>query len=265
MNRLAVVVLCAGAFAAHAQDPETPVPVDAPVDAAVDPPSGDDPAEPVAAPTTGKSATDEGIDLTLRDRIKALARKTFLKAGRFELSPQAGVSVNDVFFRTWLLNLRGAYHFHDSFALELGGSFVPFLETQDPTRLLKREVQLINADAPLIGLADVSVTFSPLYGKFALFGDTIIHFDGYVLGGVGATFDLGEDIVHPALNIGIGTKIFLTRWLVIRADIRDVMYPQDRKQISTLQNLIFVNLGVGFFFPFDFQYENEAARVNRNG
>jgi outer membrane beta-barrel protein len=219
------------------------------------------------APTTGKSATDEGIDLTLNDRIKALARKTFLKAERFELTPQIGFTVNDPFIRTWTGNLRLAYHLNDAFAIEIGGGYTPTFGWQrlDPTDQLRRQVSLINADAQFAGLLDIGMTFSPMYGKFALFGDNIVYFDAFVSGGVGATIDLGDSLAHPAVDIGFGARIFVTKWLVLRGDLRDYLYSQDRKGISTLQNLMFVNLGVGIYFPFDFTYKYEAARVNRNG
>jgi outer membrane beta-barrel protein len=222
---------------------------------------------PAEAPVTGKTATDEGIDLTLQDRIKAVARKTFLKANRFELVPMAGVTMNDAFFQTWAVGGRLSYHLHDAFALEVGGMYVPpgFAQTLEPVQVLRNELKMINTDNKLIGMADIGFTFSPMYGKVALFGDAIIHFDGFLQGGVGATFDNGADLVHPAMNVGAGVRVFLLRWLALRADVRDVIYPQDKLQISTLQNLLFVNLGVAFYLPFDFEYQYEAARVNQNG
>ena len=224
-------------------------------------------AEDADAAGSGKTATDEGIDLTLQDRIKAVARKTFLKAGRFELDPMVQMTVNDAFIRTWAVGGRLAWHINDAFALELGGGYVPptFSQRLEPAELLKEKLALINIDNTLVGMADVGLTFSPLYGKMAVFGDGIVNFDGFVSAGVGATFDNGADRLHPAMNIGVGGRLFLTRWLVLRGDIRDTLYPQEKSQISTLQNLMFVGVGVGFYLPPDFEYQYEAARVNPNG
>jgi outer membrane beta-barrel protein len=220
-----------------------------------------------SAPESGRTATDEGIDLTLQDRIKAVARKTFLKAGRFELDPMAQVTVNDAFFRTWTVGGRLAWHINDAFALEVGGGWVPpgFSQRLEPAELLKEKLALINIDNTLVGMADIGLTFSPLYGKVAVFGDGIVNFDGFVSGSVGATFDNGADVFHPAMTIGVGARVFLTRWLVLRGDLRDTLYPQEKANISTLQNLVFVGLGVGFYLPPDFDYQYEAARVNPNG
>jgi outer membrane beta-barrel protein len=218
-------------------------------------------------PDSGKTATDEGIDLTLQDRIKAVARKPFLKTLRLEVVPTAQVTINDAFIRTWTLGGRLAFHLNDAFALELGGGWVPpgFTQRLEPAELLKEKLALINIDNQLVGLADVGLTFSPLYGKIAMFGDGIVNFDGFVSAAVGATFDNGADRLHPSMTVGVGARVFLTRWLELRCDLRDTLYPQEKSQISTLQNLMFVGLGIGFYWPPDFEYQYEAARVNPNG
>jgi|GEM_PF-1176484 len=214
-----------------------------------------------------KTATDEGIDLTLQDRIKAVARKTFVKTGRFELQPSMMVTVNDAFFRSFAAAGRVSWHLNEAFALEVGGAYIPpfFVQKLEPVDLLREQLALINADNKVFALADVGLTFSPLYGKVAVLGDGIIQFDGFLSAGVGATFDNGVDLVHPTMNIGAGARVFLTRWLVVRGDLRDYVYPQEKAGISTLQNLLFVSVGLGFYFPLDFEYQFEAARVNKNG
>jgi outer membrane beta-barrel protein len=258
--------------AAEAPPAETP-PADAPsADAPTEPPPADA-ATPGGASASGdaaedgKTATDEGIDLTLQDRIKAVARKTFLKAGRFELDPSVMVTINDAFFRTWVVGGRFAWHINDAFALEVGGGWVPpgLSQRLEPAELLKERLALINIDNTLVGLADVGLTFSPLYGKAAVLGDGIVHFDGFVSAGLGAAFDNGADLIHPAMNVGVGARVFLTRWFVLRGDVRNYLYPQEKSLVSTLQSLLFVNIGIGFYLPPDFDYQYEAARVNANG
>ncbi len=277
-----VVSLCVCATPAFAQDDNQELSLDdlaeTPSEEAVDAPSldpvavedtGADPGDAIASPSTdpGKTATDEGIDLTLQDRIKAVSRKTFLKTGRFELTPSMMMTVNDPFYRTFAVGGRVAWHLNEAFALEIGGAYVPpfFVQELEPVDLVREKLTLINADNDVVGFADLGVTFSPLYGKVALLGDGIIHFDGFVSAGVGATFDNGADLLHPTMNVGIGGRIFLNRWLVIRADVKDYVYPQEKNAVSTLQSLLFVGLGLGFYFPLDFDYQFEAARVNKNG
>lgn len=238
---------------------------------------GAEPTAPVESPAAGPapdanvSALDEGINLTLQDRIKAISRKVFLKANRFELFPSLGVTTNDPFYRTWSIDGRAAWHLNDALAIEVGGAYVPpfFIEKLPTIDLLREQAQLINADAKLLGRADAGITFSPVYGKVAILSDAIIHFDAFAIAGAGTVFDTNfSDVdplnfVHPAMDVGAGLRVFLLRWLVVRADLRDYVYPQDRRGISTLQNLLTLNLGVGFYLPPDFDYQYEAAKVRK--
>ncbi len=285
MHRFVPLLMTASAFAfgsapAFAQEETQELSLDeAPADDAVEEapaevateaaPAELDPSAtaPDAPVDPSKSATDEGIDLTLQDRIKAVSRKTFLKTGRFELTPSAMMTVNDPFYRTIALGGRVSWNINEAFALEVGGAYVPpfFIQALEPVDLVREELTLINADNDVVGFADAGVSFSPLYGKVALLGDGIIHFDGFVTSGLGVTFDNGADLFHPTMNIGVGGRVFLNRWLVVRADVRDYVYPQDKGFVSTLQNLLFVGVGLGIYFPLDFDYQFEAARVNKNG
>jgi outer membrane beta-barrel protein len=246
MNALAIAMLLA-----------MPAQTEGGMDFGAEPPPADAPP-----PSDEKSSLDEAIDLTLQDRIKAVHRKVFLKEGRFELQPAIAATTNDPFFRTWSISGRGAYHLNDAFSLELGAAIVPpyFVEELPALAVLSEKAGLINFEPKLLGIADAGVTFSPVYGKLAILSDAIIHFDTFVAAGGGAVFDAAA-IVHPTMDVGVGARVFLLRWLVVRSDLRDYVYPQDRSGISTLQNLLVFSLGVGFYFPLDFEYRYEAAKV----
>lgn len=204
----------------------------------------------------------ESTGLTLQDRIKAVSRKVFLKEGRFELTPFAGISTNDAFFRRWTVGARASYHLIDSFSFDVGGAWNAWSEQLEAVRIVGQVQSAIPDQAVLYGYADGGVTFSPIYGKISLMSEWIIHFDGFVSGGLGAVFTSNQDLVHPAMQLGAGSRIFLTRWLVLRADLRNYTYPQSRSGFSTLQNLLMLNLGVGLYFPFDFEYKYQAARIS---
>lgn len=222
------------------------------------------PSVTAEAEALGLTDADEagGTGLTLKDRIKAVSRKVFLKEGRFALSPFAGISTNDAFFRRWTIGTRASYHLTDSFSLEMGGAWNAFSEQLESVRIVGQVQSAIPDEAALFGYADVGATFAPVYGKVSLMSEWVIHFDGFVSGGLGAVFTSNQDLVHPAMQLGIGSRVFLNRWLVFRADIRDYVYPQSRSGFSTLQNLLMLNFGVGFYFPFDFEYKNQAARIS---
>lgn len=229
--------------------------------------------------------SEEGLELTLEDRIKAVSRKTFVKAGRLTLVPQLAASTNDAFFQHFGAGGRLSWHLVDSLAIDAGFIWIPpYVGTFElPTlRVVRNQYQAVADVADLYGYTDVGVTFSPLYGKFSILGSWIIHFDAFVSGAVGLAIDsnrytvFGQDLpevstggfgtytvpgFNPAAEVGFGGRIFLLRWLTLRAEVRDYIYPQHRAGVARLQNLVMVQFGVGFYFPFDFEYEYAAAKV----
>jgi outer membrane beta-barrel protein len=195
-----------------------------------------------------ESREDKG---TLADRIKSVQRKTFVKKGRFELSPQFGLSLNDSFFTHISLGAGAAYHVADSFALELRGGGVIASPESSALRFVREETDSLIEDPPAFKYyGDANGVWAPVYGKFSLFGESIIHFDGYVTLGFGV---FGTDSgAHPAANVGVGSRFFLTDWLAARVELRDHVFLENRNGESDLQHLLSVNLGVSFFLPTSF-------------
>jgi len=249
--------------------------------------AADKPADKPAADTAAAPAKDTGGDKTvsaeeqaepeetvgkpLSDRIKAVSRKSFLKKNRFELSPSAGLSVNDAFFRSYFFNIDAGYHIMEPFSVELRLGISPIDEKLEPVRFLRDEAYVLTELARPFYLADLSGTFTPLYGKISLFSDWIWHYDLYVDGGGGVlgvwktSSGIGNPITalahQPMLSIGGGMRGFINEWLVVHVDVRDYIYPTVLQSLSTVQNLLVLSVGVGFFFPFGFEYEYDGYKV----
>ncbi len=206
-------------------------------------------------------AEEAGTGLRLSERIRAVSRPVFRKQGRFELAPVAGFSVSDSFFRRWTLGARASYHLVDSFSIDVGGAWNAWSEPLEAAVFIgTRDDVSIDDPSPLLGYADASVTFDPFYGKVALMSEWIVHFDTYLSGGGGALFTSTASVVHPALEVGGGARLFLTPWLAVRADLRDYFYPADFGDGMRLQSLFLVTVGVGFFFPFTFDDDQDVVK-----
>jgi outer membrane beta-barrel protein len=200
---------------------------------------------------------------TLQERIRAVSRRVFLKRQRFELAPLFGFSANDPLNRSWTFGGRGSFHFNEEFAIDFGGAG-GFNEPLIDVRLIDPPaegdgLEGARAATPLqVGYADVGVTFSPFYGKMALMAEQVLHFDGFISGGLGAVIDSSPDIgVHPAIELGIGGRMFLTKWLSVRGDVRNYTYPQNVGNKLTFPSALILTLGVGIFLPLDFDYSTE--------
>ncbi|MDP2344891.1 MAG: outer membrane beta-barrel domain-containing protein [Deltaproteobacteria bacterium] len=212
---------------------------------------------------------DAGTGKTLQERIRAVSRRTFLKQGRFEINPLAGISTNDPFFRAWTVGARGSYHLSEEFSIDFGGAGAVYQEPLDIFRALNVDPEKIagdlkqqqddgNLSSTLYGYADAGVTFSPFYGKVALASELVGHFDTFLSAGVAAVIDSGASVVHPGLEVGIGSRLFLNRWIVARVDVRDYLYPADSGGGVAFGNTLMLNVGLGLYFPLDFDYSNET-------
>ena len=75
----------------------------------------------------------------------------------------------------------------------------------------------------------------PVYGKFAWFNRSIVHWEIWASAGVGATFTEviaarpgrtdSKAFKNTALtpNVGIGSRFFLTDWLTVNFALRDYL------------------------------------------
>jgi len=133
-----------------------------------------------------------------------------------------------------------------------------------------------------------------MYGKFAGFGDFIFHWDGYVVGGVGAISTRPIVVFDPryrnfeykpkvAFNAGLGVRIFFNRWFAAILEIRDYVYNEELENThnysadpnlasdtakrewrkdkanwfedeNKITNNVQAQVGVAIFLPFSWEY-----------
>lgn len=202
--------------------------------------------------------------------IKVLQRKYFLKLGRGEITPYAGLVTNDPFLRRILFGASLGYHITEVFELELNGSYSPTFGTDGvgDYKPVTRQITEQNAVAPelsrLTAHATLNFNFSPLYGKVATRGRGAIIFDIYGLFGAGIAYTIddlkitnseGEEFaeatraqVHPALSFGGGLRIAFNKTFALRFEARSLSYIGTFESTSLeLKNNLALMLGASFF------------------
>jgi len=197
----------------------------------------------------------EDDDPSLADRIKSVQRKVFLKRRRFELSPLLGLSVNDAFFQHVTVGGSVAYHLADALAIEARGAGVVVASETNAVEFVREETDSLLDEAQREHQyhGDLDLQWSPIYGKFSLFGELILHFDTYITAGGGV---FGTDAgPHAAANLGIGQRWFLTDWLVARFEYRNYFFAEERNRETNLRTPGFFNFMFSFFLPTEFEYE----------
>jgi len=201
--------------------------------------------------------------LVEEDRVKSIQRKVFLKTHRFELLPTIFVSVNDPYYSKWGGSLRGSFFLSDTLAVAVHASIYDLLPTDDVKTAKANFQSRIFYSVPKWSVLG-AVEWSPIYGKATIF-NSIIHFDGFILGGLGAlwsdTSSTPLDSKNPAgptrgphiaAEFGIGFRFMTTDWLSVNLALIDTTYVDQPAGTNkgAIQNILALNAGISLFFPF---------------
>jgi outer membrane beta-barrel protein len=199
-------------------------------------------------------------DVALGDKVKAVQRKGFIKAHRFEVAPQISLSINDPFYQKFGGGLRLAYSLQDSFALAVRGTYFTPLR-RDAVREGKLAFQSQLLSSQLYGLVMLDGVWSPIYGKASFLNKNIVHFDLYLSAGFGAVWSATSlaprnEGPHIAADLGGGVRFYPKEWLAFELGLNATLYPdQPTKSVpGTVQKVFVANVGFSFFFPTTFEY-----------
>jgi outer membrane beta-barrel protein len=246
------------------------------------PPPPPTPSQPAPAPPpdveAGDTATLDRDVGPLKDRIPPVVRHVFLLKERWELVPSVACSFRDPFFTKYVFELSLTYNFNDTLgAMVRAGYAVDAVSGS-------AQICTVNVEAggtrgcrsptydevngkgtgqiKFLGAADVQWT--PIYGKFNLFAEWVLHFDLYGILGPAFISYLGpptSGLTGSASyftvggEVGIGMRFFFNKWMTLRLELRDDIYGEKSPTPSggtAVQNQLFIDVGIGFFFPTTF-------------
>jgi outer membrane beta-barrel protein len=226
----------------------------------------------------GASAVKTSTTLSWQD-IVVVPRKRFLKGGRFEFAPFTGVSLNDILIRHYVFGLDLNFFLSNAMWIGLQGNYYVKALTEREELIGLQYNRIPTLNKYLYGGA-LNFGYAPVYGKFAWFNKSILHWEIFASGGVGVTQTeiiprIPGDATFTNLsitpNVAIGGRFFLFDSLTVNYAVRDYIVldkfePTNRtagQPIATVKanaegkmvNNIMFYLGVGFFLPTKFQYK----------
>ena len=225
-------------------------------------------------------AADKEVDLDARagwQDIVVVMRKPFLKSGRLEILPMWGVTMNDNLIRHNQLGGQVNYFLTDVLAVGLEGGLYQN-NLREPFDLIARQARRLPTVNKYNYNAALNFHYTPVYGKFALFGDSIIHWDASFTAGVGVT---ESEVIprNPAMqpfsnllvtpNVGAAMRVYFNDFLTVHLGLRDYVFLDrfealDRTEINaeaasdnadtSLVNNVMFQAGVSFWLPTSFSY-----------
>lgn len=211
--------------------------------------------------------------------IVVVPRKRFLKAGRFELAPFTGISVNDILIRHYVFGVDLNYFLSNALWVGLQGDYY-IKSLTDTEALLGLQYNRIPTLNKYLYGGSLNFGYVPIYGKFALFNRNILHWEIFASAGFGVTQteiiprtpgDATFTTTALTPNFAVGGRFFLFDWLTVNYAFRDYIIldkfePTDRMQGEPIaavkaraegkliQNVMFY-VGVGVYLPTRFQYK----------
>ncbi|RMH42824.1 MAG: outer membrane beta-barrel domain-containing protein [Deltaproteobacteria bacterium] len=298
---VAVALVLLGPSSAKAQDKEDDdAEMTFETDEASEQPSTDEPAPPDEGDTGDLGGDDLGLDLDAGTGSKAakaaakeeklgesrvswqdivvVVRKPFLKVHRVELLPTYGVTMNDNIIQHHMFGGSINYFLTDVLAVGVEGQY--FVKNlREPFDLVARQARRLPTVNKYKYGASVNFHYVPIYGKFAVLDEHIVHWESFFTLGVG--FTQTEVIPRdPALlpfdnflitpNVGMAMRFFITKFITVHVGIRDYVFldkfestdrtapsPPDQARNeadSSLVNNVMFQAGVSFWFPTSFEY-----------
>jgi outer membrane beta-barrel protein len=166
-----------------------------------------------------------------------------------ELSVGVGVLPLDAFYKGYTAEVAYTFHFTDAFAWQIGRFAYSYnVDTGLKSQLLTQYGVLPTTFPEVQWMVGSDLIWSPLYGKWSFLNRSVIHFEGYLLGGV-SVLDLnnqssGSLPFKPALNVGVGVRVFTTKRVSFKLDFtNNVVFATPIFNVPTIQLAAALNFG----------------------
>ncbi len=245
-------------------------------------PEPDEEPEPEAAVDPDGDSTSGALPAANTEEVSwqdivVVVRKPFLKVSRVELMPSWGITMNDNIIQHVQFSGALNYYLTDVLAVGIEGQYY-IKSLREPFDLVARQARRLPTVNKYNFGAAMNFHYVPIYGKFAVLDENVVHWETALTAGVGFTQSevLPRD---PALqpfkntlitpNVGASMRFFLSRFLTVNVGIRDYVFVDKFEAVSRMEangdiakeqadsslvNNIMFQAGVSFWFPMSFEY-----------
>ncbi len=194
---------------------------------------------PLAAQAQDDDAEDSG-------RLTAVQHRKFREA--YELQVAFASLPLDAFYKTVGVEAGFTWHITDRIGWEIIHGGYAYDIDSGLTQQLKSDFNV----APTFfdeakWYANSDIVLKPFYTKASLFNRAVVHGEAFLMAGIGA-FGMTKG-VDPALNAGIGGRVYLSPHISLRVDGRYSLVSLNG--VSNLKNILSFSVGPSFDFGGD--------------
>src|SRR5438132_11342721 len=142
------------------------------------------------------------------DTITAVQKRPLRQANRLEISPYGEMSIGDPYLQRWGGGLRTMWHLREGLSVGVDADGLGTWATQELV-IAKRELHARILDSRLRGSLAGFAAIAPLYGKVALPGDALVHFETFLDAGIIAawTETIATRGVRPMVRAVYGDQL----------------------------------------------------------
>ncbi|MGM0578277.1 MAG: outer membrane beta-barrel domain-containing protein [Myxococcota bacterium] len=200
-----------------------------------------------------ETATTKPASEELKGSIRVIQRRRVLRRHRLELQGFGGIGVADTMFRHF--RASGAMRFHFDEHWSIGGSYAHYwADESSQFDDVTDNYELFPERAAMEWMAGGNLAYTPIFGKFALFGSNIVHFDLSTMVGGGVLESTRSDDLRWTITVGFGWRVFFNDWLAWTSEVKDHIYVEKFNAGDEVVNHVVFQTGLSIFFPFDFEY-----------
>lgn len=193
------------------------------------------------AAESGKSAANDTLDIGVlqNTEVKVVQKMLYRKEDKLEIGVGLGVMPFDGYTIAPQLGVLGAKHFSETIGAEvrLAGGYG--LENAVYTELAGPIYGVAVEAYRYLASAEADLQWTPIYAKMNFGGKKVIHHDVYFLVGAGVTLEQSlipdyDIVLAPTIPVGVGTRIYVAKNTMLRAELRDSMLIEHRVQSDTV-------------------------------
>nr|WP_255651891.1 outer membrane beta-barrel domain-containing protein [Corallococcus sp. AS-1-12] len=140
-----------------------------------------------------------------------------------ELSLGVGVLPADAFYKGLIGTVGYTYHFSDTVAWQVGRGTYSYNVQTSLRRQLERDFDAAPTatafEDQVQWMVGSDLMWSPLYGKTSFLNANVLHFEVFLLAGGTVVKVDRSDGFRPAVNLGLGVRLFSSQNVSFRLDV----------------------------------------------
>ncbi len=184
--------------------------------------------------------------------IAVIQRRFLPRTGRFDISANGMLGLNNPFFNNMGVGFRGAYYLTEKHGLELQYFWLSSSE-RDVTNGLKDRNISTRSLVTAKNYMGAAYKWTPVYGKITFMNQKIVPFDLHFQAGMGLT-ETVQRAGETTLQIGTGQIFAINKGMAFRWDFLWHFYQAQATEENgtiktTTQDDLFISFGLSFFFP----------------